>query len=100
MEKPRIVSVKEKGTEGQSAGEAPATPEKRPEAPQLATGPPWVQRGLIEARKRELPKSAEEVIEEQAKEIIPTVPEPGQPIEVGGEKKKGIANRLFGWLFK
>jgi len=87
LAKPRIVSVKEK---------------KEEEARPVPGGPPWVEREKIreavEARKKGLPEAAEKTIEEQAKEIIPTIPEPGQPLEV--KKKKSLGERLFGWIFR
>jgi len=102
LNKPRIVSVKETKTAEAAPTQAP---EPRPQQPQPraepvkpANGPPWVQRDLIEARKKGLPKAAEEIIEQQARDILPTIPEPGQPFNVG--EKKPLSKRLFGWLFK
>ncbi len=92
LAKPRIVSVKEKKEEKEKAEELPPVPGE----------PPWVERErvkkAIEARKGGLPEAAEKIIEEQAKEILPTIPEPRQPLEA--KKKKGLGERLFGWIFK
>ncbi|MCX6767673.1 MAG: hypothetical protein NTY90_03020 [Candidatus Micrarchaeota archaeon] len=105
MDKPRIVAIKEKtlveAKEG--TGETPATGAQETEMTEpvprkeVARGPPWVVREAIEARKKALPEAAEKIIEEQAKDIIPTVPELGEPVMV---KKKGLAGRLLGWVFK
>ena len=79
MDKPRIVSVKE----GPQAGAV------------AVEGPPWVVREALEKARTE---AAQKVIEEQAKDIIPTAAGPGQELESG--RKKGLVGRLFGWILR